>query len=232
MQLTCTKIMGGPLEHVLPGGRSPRPEHARPSSSDSAREAASRGGEDEPKAGRSIAIYGATTRSGVGVRRGISCKHVMLEGGLMVRRTDAGARSRGASDSRSRRRSRNPYLTWTSDKDLCTRTHAPGEWRVRVMARAGCGHFTSTNGLEGEDVILRQRRPEKVAVCGSSPSAADGSVLATARQRCAAKSRTSSTRRSAHRRLVEAAAATAAGNLGVAITNLLGTWTYHLKCLG
>ena len=87
------------------------------------------------------------------------------------------------------------------------------------MARAGCGHFTSTNGLEGEDVILRQRRPEKVAVCGSSPSAADGSVLATARQRCAAKSRTSSTRRSAHRRLVEAAAATAAGNLGVAITS-------------
>jgi len=184
------------LEHVLPGGRSPRSEKATPTSSDSAREATSRGGEDEQNGGRSIAIYGATTRSGVGVRRGTGCKHVMLEGGLMVRRTDAGARSRGASDSRSRRRSRNPYLTWSSHKDLCTRTHAPGEWRVCVMARAGCGHFTSTSGLEGEDVIHRQRRPEKVAVCGSSPSAADGSVLATARQRCAAKSRTSS----AHRR--------------------------------
>ena len=188
--------MGGPLEHLLAGCRRARPEHARPSSSDSAREATSRGGEDEPKAGRSIAIYGATTRSGVGVRRGIGCKHVMLEGGPMVRRTDAGARSRGASDSRSRRRSRNPYLTSTSDKDLCTRTHAPSEWLVRVMARAGGGQSTSTSGLEREDVIHRQRRPEKVAVCGSSPSAADGSVLATARQRCAAKSRMSS----AHRR--------------------------------
>ena len=184
------------MEHLLAGYRRARPEHARPSSSDSAREATSRGGEDEPKAGRSIAIYGATTRSGVGVRRGIGCKHVMLEGGPMVRRTDAGARSRGASDSRSRRRSRNPYLTWTSHKDLCTRTPASSEWRVRVMARAGGGHFTSTIGLEREDVIRRQGRPEKVAVCGSSPSAADGSVLATARQRCAAKSRMSS----AHRR--------------------------------
>ena len=75
-----------------------------------------------------------------------------------------------------------------------------------------------------------QTGPEKVAGCGSSPSAADGSVLATARQRCAAKSRTSSTRRSAHRRLVEAAAATAAGNLGVAITfseHGLTTLTLH-----
>ena len=184
------------MEHLLAGCRRARPEHARPSSSDSAREATSRGGEGEQNGGRSIAICSATTRSRVGVRRGIGCKHVMLEGGPMVRRTDAGARSRGASDSRSRRRSRNPYLTSTSDKDLCTRTHATSEWLVRVMARAGGGHFTSTIGLEREDVILRQGRPEKVAVCGSSPSAADGSVLATARQRCAAKSRMSS----AHRR--------------------------------
>ena len=92
------------------------------------------------------------------MRRGIGCKHVMLEGGPMVRRTDAGARSRGASDSRSRRRSRNPYLTWTSDKDLCTRTHAPSEWLVRVMARVGCGHFTS-NVIFTFDSAGRGRRP-------------------------------------------------------------------------
>ena len=56
-----------------------------------------------------------------------------------------------------------------------------------VMVRAGCGPLTATSEVGREDVIHRQRRPEKVAVCGSSPSAGDELVLATARWRCPPK---------------------------------------------
>ena len=85
------------------------------------------------------------------------------------------------------------------------------------MARAGCGPFTSTSGVEREDVVHRHPHPEQVAVCGSSPSAGDESVLATARQRCPAKSGTSSARRPARRRRRAAAAAAAAVTLAAAM---------------